>query len=65
MLLISKHEQTTILLFDKMLKENQNLVLEFNSYGLFEDDIQLIKDLIHSEVLKSHDPTLTYGQKVS
>lgn len=47
------HEMATLGLFDKMLSENPDLWQEFNSYGLFEMDIQFIKDLIYTDVFKS------------
>ena len=61
-----RHEITTINLFDKMLNETENLKQEFESYGLFEHDIQLIKDLIYADVFKSAqiDPKLSYREKV-
>ena len=61
-----KHEMTTIKLFEKMLLETEYLRHEFESYGLFEDDLQLIKDLIYAEIFKAPeaDPNQTYTQKV-
>ena len=61
-----KHEITTIRLFEKMLNETENLKQEFESYGLFEHDIELIKDLMYADVFKSAniDPNLSYRQKV-
>lgn len=61
-----KHEQATLKLFDKMLAEADNLMEEFESYGLFECDVQLIKDLIYADIFKNPnvDPNLTYSQKV-
>ena len=49
-----------------MLAEADNLMEEFESYGLFECDVQLIKDLIYADIFKNPnvDPNLTYSQKV-
>ena len=60
------HEMATLGLFDKMLFENPDLVQEFNSYGLFEMDVQFIKDLIYTDVFKSPktDARLSYEDKV-
>ena len=58
-----KHEMTTLKLIDKMAL-GTNLEEEFNSYGLFEKDIEFIKDLIHASIFKSADPDTTYGEKV-
>lgn len=61
-----KHEQATLKLFEKMLKETENLKQEFESYGLFEPDIQLIKDLIYADIFKSStvDPNMSYYDRV-
>lgn len=58
-----KHESASLKLFDKMLNENIGLREEFEAYGLFENDVQFIKDLIHCPVFKS-DSNLTYEEKV-
>ena len=49
-----------------MLSDTEDLRQEFESYGLFEDDLQLIKDLIYAEVFKAPDAdqNQTYTQKV-
>ncbi len=62
---IKKHEMATLMMFDKILKETENLELEFESYGLFENDRQLIKDIIYAPVFKGNDRNLTYTQRVS
>ena len=54
---------TTLKLIDKMVL-GTNLEKEFNSYGLFEKDIEFIKDLIYASIFKSPDPDTTYGEKV-
>lgn len=60
-----KHEMATLELIDKMLKETDNLRQSFESFGLFENDIQLIKDLIYAEVFKNTDnQEMSYRQKV-
>lgn len=52
------------MLIDKMLEENPTLRQDFESYGLFDMDIQLIKDLIYNPALKNIEPGLTYEDKV-
>ena len=53
------------MLFEKMLRTNENLKEEFESYGLFENDLQLIKDLIYAPVFKSSDNSdMSYSDKV-
>jgi hypothetical protein len=52
----------TLKLFEKMLKENPSIKVECEAYGLFENDLEFIKDLIYEETLKSADKT--YEQKV-
>lgn len=47
-----RHEQMTLKLFDKLIKQS-DLTDEFAAYGLFEDEIKLIKDLIYNEDLKN------------
>ena len=60
-----KHEMATLELIDKMLNETDNLRQSFESFGLFENDIQLIKDLIYAEVFKKSDnQEMSYRQKV-
>ena len=61
-----KHEMATLKLFDKMLIENPELRIEFEVYGLFENDIQLIKDLIYAPSFKSPDANkaISYEEKV-
>jgi hypothetical protein len=54
----------TIKLFDKMLQENPIIKVECEAYGLFEDDIQFIKDLVYEESLKLSDENVTYEEKV-
>ena len=52
-------------LFDKMLEGNVDLVLEFESYGIFENDRQFIKDLIYTDVFKSKsNENLSFEEKV-
>ena len=51
----------SIFYFDEMLKENVYLKEDFESYGLFENDLQLIKDLIYNE---KFDSNKTYEEKV-
>jgi len=53
------------MMFDKILKETENLNAEFESYGLFENDKQLIKDIIYAPVFKGNEPDLSYTQRVS
>lgn len=59
-----KHEQASLKLFDKMLNETENLKEDFGSYGLFENDIQLIKDLIYADIFKKPGTNITYEDKV-
>lgn len=60
-----KHEKATLMMFEKMLKTNEHLKEEFESYGLFESDLQLIKDLIYAPVFKSADNSnMSYSQKL-
>jgi dGTP triphosphohydrolase len=60
-----KHEITTLRVFDKMLAENPELKIEFEAYGLFENDISLIKDLMYAPVFKNpSNEGLSYEQKV-
>jgi hypothetical protein len=49
----------TLKLFDKMVNENKDLRQEFECYGLFKDDLDLIKDLIYHPSFKksNNDPT--------
>jgi hypothetical protein len=56
----------TLKLFDKMLDENPDLKIEFEAYGLFENDTQLIKDMIYAPIFKSSDTNenLSYEEKV-
>lgn len=48
-----KHEMATLQMLDKILTETDNLKVEFEAYGLFEHDVQFIKDLIYAPTLKS------------
>ena len=59
-----KHEEASLKLFDKMLTETENLREDFGSYGLFENDIQFIKDLIHADIFKNPGSNLSYEDKV-
>ena len=53
------------MMFEKMLRTNEHLKEEFESYGLFENDLQLIKDLIYAPVFKSSDSSnMSYSEKV-
>lgn len=54
------------MMFEKILSETPNLKEEFESYGLFENDVQLIKDLMYAPIFKSRDvdPKMTYSEKV-
>ena len=56
------HEQASLKLFDKMLIDTPNLKTDFELYGLLDDDIKLIKDLIHNDTFK--DPLMSYEEKV-
>ena len=65
-----KHEITTLKLFDRMfeyksLKSETTLKQEFESYGLFENDLQFIKDLIYCQTLKDSTSELSYDEKVN
>lgn len=65
-----KHEMTTLKLFDRMfetesMKSKTTLKQEFESYGLFDDDIQFIKDLIYCPSLKELTGGLSYDDKVT
>ena len=51
----------SIFYFDEMLKENVYLKEDFESYGLFKNDLKLIKDLIYNE---KFDSNKTYEEKV-
>jgi len=53
------------MMLDKILKKNPDLNEEFESYGLFENYIQLIKDIIFAPVFKENDPNLTYTERVT
>ena len=59
-----KHEMATLKLFDKMLAESDELRAEFRAYGLFDDEEQLIKDLVHSEAFKQAPAHFTVDQKI-
>lgn len=59
-----KHEEASLKLFDKMLTETENLREDFGSYGLFENDIQFIKDLIHADIFKNPSSNLSYEDKL-
>ena len=49
-----------------MFQENTDLKLEFESYGIFENDVQFIKDLIYTDVFKSKvNDNLSFEEKVS
>ncbi len=56
----------TLKLFDKMLLENPSIKIECEAYGLFEDDLKLIKDLIYAPIFKSPNSNKneSYEEKV-
>jgi HD superfamily phosphohydrolase len=67
-----QHEIATLKLFDRMFTNKfdykTSLKQEFESYALFENDIQLIKDMIYSEQLKeakSKACGLSYDQRLA
>ena len=60
-----RHEMASLDIFDKMLAENKELVQEFASFGLFQDDFQFIKDLIYNSHLKSAPNMSVYEERVS
>ncbi len=48
-----------------MMSENPELKLEFEAYGLFENDLSLIKDLMYAPIFKSPaNEGLSYEQKL-
>ena len=54
-------------IFDRLFTQNEHLIMDFDAYGVFEEDRQLIKDLIHLDIFKSPTPEqakMTYEQKV-
>jgi HD superfamily phosphohydrolase len=61
-----KHEIASLKMFEKMLNTNEHLKEEFESYGLFENDLQFIKDLIYADIFKSAkvDPKMSYAERV-
>ncbi len=42
----------TLKLFDKMFHDNPALIEQFECYGLFENDRNLIKDMIYNPIFK-------------
>ena len=66
-----KHEMATLELFDRMYKNEvvnekykTTLKQEFESYGIFENDVQFIKDLIYCEKLKDTSLDQSYDERV-
>lgn len=59
-----KHEEASLKLFDKMMEDSKDLKEDFESYGLFENDIQFIKDLIHCDEFKKSNLKESYDEKV-
>jgi hypothetical protein len=65
-----RHENATLKIIDRLFSNEDNsnsktsLKQEFESYGLFENDLQLIKDLIHNDTLKDSKEGLNFDQKV-
>ena len=60
-----RHEQASVDLFDKMLRDDPELLLAFEAFGLFESDRELIKDLIYHEKLKKSASVEEYEKIVS
>lgn len=59
------HEMVSLMVIDKMFEENDDLLLEMNSYGLFENEIQFIKDLIYLPWFNDKENSnLSYEEKI-
>jgi hypothetical protein len=54
-----KHETMSLLIIERIYSK---LADEFNSYGLFADDLEFIKDMIHMP--EESDNQTSYTQKV-